>query len=476
MRAIANRDRNNPAASGPMQGSRNPAKARLRLTLMIAAIACVAGTGFFAARQFFSPGTRPESRRPAARSTGETKPEVEEAADDLRAEGLGVARQVMRDFPGKADSVLLMGQAHYRLGNSAEATKFWQEGLKLNPNRADAHDGMAWIAMRKGDYETAAAHWRKALEISPGMPEVRNGLARALMGLGKVEEAAPALEEDVRISPRSSLSHFLLGQCYLQLKNFDKAKEAYQKAIEIDPNCTNAYYGLATSLTKLRQPDKAKEAMKKFQELKAEDMKVLKNRNTAYDDTLLMRIALAQTHDEAGRVYRKEGNIQQAEKHWERAAALDPKKSSYRLQLAALYEATRRIPDAIRMHEEVMRLEPENAGCCFALASLYDRAGRLADAEKVLRKGIELSPRSSWGYRDLARLYLRSRKNVAEAKSLAQRAVELEPTAANFDILGWALYASGEVSESLSAMERAMELDPANSDYRRRYEQIRQRQ
>ncbi|NIO21011.1 MAG: tetratricopeptide repeat protein, partial [Candidatus Aenigmarchaeota archaeon] len=97
------------------------------------------------------------------------------------------------------------------------------------------------------------------------------------------------LEKDIKISPGSSFSYFLLGQIYLRQEEYEKARDNYEKAIEIQPNYTNAYYGLFTLSAKLKQQDKAKEYMSIFKKLKAEDMKILKERNEAVDDLLDMR-------------------------------------------------------------------------------------------------------------------------------------------------------------------------------------------
>jgi len=459
-------------------GASFPLGAPKKSVWFIIAILCLAVGGFFIARLLRTVTEEEKSPLPPAPLWSDPDPGAEprEIAGHYKAEGLAVAKRLMKDFPGRADPILLMGQVHYGHGNSTEAIRYWKEGLKLDPKRVDAYDGMGWIALRKGDFETAVSHWRKALEIRPDMPGVGNSLARALMGLGKVEEAIEALKKDLEISPRSSMSHFLLGQAYFQLEKYDKAREAYEKAIAIDPACTNAYYNLARSLMKLRQTAKAREYMKTFQKLKAEDMKVLKSRNTAFDDMVNVRGLLATTHEDAGRIYRKYGRSRRAEEHWRRALVLDPKLTSCRVHLASLYESTGRIAEAIRIHEELVELEPGNAVRYLAVASLYVRVKRVPDAEKTLEKAIELTPKLSWGYRDLARLYLRTDENLSRAKALAEKAVELEPSAANYNVLGWALYANGEVAGSLAAMRRAIELDPDNAEYKRRYVQIQQRQ
>ena len=460
-----------PRSPGASASRRNP-KA---LVLLVLAAVCLVFVGVLLARKFWvsdeKPGL-PERPRVPVWSDPSPGARPQEAAEHYKAEGLAVAEELMKHFPGKADPILLAGQVHYGYGNTEDAISYWEQGLKLDPNRADAYDGMGWIALRKGDFVTAVSHWEKALEINPRMPGLHNSLARGLMGLGKIEEAIDALKKDIEVTPRSSMSHFLLGEASFQLGKHDKAKEAYENAIALDPACTNAYYNLARSLMKLNEPSRAKECMKKFQELKAEDLKVLKDRNTAFDDMVAIRGLLARTHEDAGRIYRKYGEPRLTEGHWKRALALEPTSVSAREHLVSLYQTTGRPEDAIQMQEELVKLDPKNGMRHLVLASLYSNVKRHAEAERALKNAIDLDPQRSWAYRDLAQLYLQTNKELPLARVLAQKAVDLEPSAENYNILGWALFANGENEASLAAARRAIELNPKNPEYQRRYQYL----
>jgi superkiller protein 3 len=473
MKKTESRDKERSDRADAPQGVAVTGRPTMRWFLYVAAVICLGVATFFVARRaLFPPEHDRGSRASQVSREEEPKPQT---ADELKAEGLRVARQLIQDFPGTADPVLLMGQVFYRNGDSSEAITCWEEGLNLAPNRADVYDGMAWIALRKGDYETAISHWRKALKIQPNMASAYTNLGKSLMALGKVDEAVEALEKGIGIAPRSPLSQFLLGQGYLQLGKPDKAKEAYERAIALDPDHTNAYYGLARALTSLGERERAKECTETFRRLKAKDMENLKDRNAARDDLLTMRSSLSLTHEDAAQVYRKHGEVQQAESHLRRAVFLDPAAGSSRLNLASLYESMSRIPEAIREYEAFRKIEPANPMGFLALASLHSRSGRFVDAERMLKQLLEIDPNSALANRDLARLYLKFNKRIAEAKALAVRAVEIDPIAANYDVLGWAYYANGDMAESLSAARLAMELDPDDPSYKRRYEQILQR-
>jgi Flp pilus assembly protein TadD len=70
---------------------------------------------------------------------------------------------------------------------------------------------------------------------------------------------------------------------------------------------------------------------------------------------------------------------------------------------------------------------------------------------------------------------LNAGRKLDEARSLAQTAVRLEPSAASFLVLGEACDRNGDRQGALSAMERAIALEPGNDQYRRIYGWLKQR-
>jgi Flp pilus assembly protein TadD len=97
------------------------------------------------------------------------------------------------------------------------------------------------------------------------------------------------------------------------------------------------------------------------------------------------------------------------------------------------------------------------------------------DAEQAFRKLIALGPRDSVGYRELARLYLKTRKDLREARQLAEKAVALEPVAANYFVLAWACDENGDTASARPAIKRAVELEPNDQQYQRLFRVIQQR-
>jgi tetratricopeptide (TPR) repeat protein len=405
-------------------------------------------------------------------------PQREVAA--LKKEELELVERLMREFPDVVDPIVLMGNVQGRHGNTTGAIRFWRKALDLSPRRADVYSGMGWLAMRKGECEEAILHWRKAVEIAPQMPGLHNSIARALTVLGRRDEAIEELERDIQISPESSLSYFLLGQEYLQQKQYKKAKRNYETAISLQPDLTNAYYGLFTVCSRLKQRTKALEYLAMFKKLEAEDetkeKKLLEGRSKAADDLAKMRNDVAETYMYAERIYQALGQAQRTEKLLERAASLAPNNAACRMKLASFYRMNNRLPEALQMCEKLCEIEPKNGVHHLNIGILCAKLNRFADAEEAFREAIALTPESSAGYRSLAKLLLDAGRKLPEARELAERAVALEASAADYFVLGWACDRNGDRDSAISAVKRALELDPGNPKYKQVYERIQKKE
>ncbi len=442
----------------------------------------LAVVGFFVAMPSCgsSATSQPEGKpqgdaRRAQREGAEPKtppPPSQTTVEDLKKEQLEVATRLVRDFPNNTDAIGLMGMVHNSLGNSNEAVKCWEKCLKLDSNRADAYNSLGIVAQRKGESEKAIALWRKALEANPTSPSIHERLAGALLGLGKIDEAVAVLENEIAVFPKVPSGYFLLGQAYLQLKEYEKAKQHYLRAIEIEPDAAVTYYGLGVACARLGQKDQAENYREKFKKLKAEFWKHdadQRGRPTVSDVDSMHKV-VAKTFSDAAGICRGQGYVWRAEKLWRRAATLDEEDTACRKALASLYQQSGRNREALRMCEQLSQIDPENASYWMSVGVLDVQIEEFDDAEKAFTKVVELAPRKFSGYQALALLYLKTGKKLPQARALASRAVQLEPSASNYATLSEACDKNGDHTGALSAMKHAVELDGDNAKYRQKYD------
>jgi len=400
---------------------------------------------------------------------------TEQEIAGLKKEQLQLAEELIKEFPGSEDSLVVMGNVWNRYGDAAAALKFWQKAVAMNPNRADVYEIMGWLAIKKGQFEDAIVQYQKALAIQPRLPGAHSNLAHALMILGRLDEAMEALEKEIQISPNSSFAYFLLGQAYLQQKEYEKAKENYEAAIKIDPGYENAYYGLATVCAQLGDSDMAKAYSEKFKKLRAEERKDLRGRKLQYDDFVETQKSAALTYIEAGRMYRDDGKLQKAEELLKRAAGLDPENIISFQELASLYQKQGQLSKTLEMHKKISEIVPDNPICHTNIGIFSLQLKQYDGAEQAFRKVIALAPKRPEGYRELARLYLEMGTKLQQARQLAEKAVELEQVAANYFVLSLACYKNGDTANASSAIKRAVDLEPGNPEYLHLYELIQVR-
>jgi tetratricopeptide (TPR) repeat protein len=441
-------------------------------------VVCIGIVGFFWLKSLSGTGEKSQKTETHFNSIarpGSSIPAQEEKIAAMRKEEIQLAQQLLRDFPGSDATVAFVGSVYGQHGNNIEAVELLNKALELNPNRPDVYNNLGWVAFTKGAYEEAITHWRRALEINAKLPGLRSSIAFALMVLGRHSEAIEQLEKNIQIFPRSVYSHFLLGQAHLQQNDYMKAKKYYEAAVELDQNYVNAYYGLFTACSRLKQQTKAREYMAVFKQLKAEEMNALKAYDRAYNDMGTMRQTVGENHIKAARIYRAQGQSDRAEELLEKAVTLAPDNPICFMELAGLYSINNRLSEALLMYRRVSEIEPQNPACFLNIGIISTRLNRFDDAEKAFRKVIKLAPQDSSGYRELARLYLSTKRSYPEARKLAEKAVELKKTAANYYVLTCVCEMIGDRTNALKSIEQAIRLEPDNVEYRQFHQHIKNR-
>ncbi len=396
----------------------------------------------------------------------------EEEVLALKEAEVALAQRLLDEYPEHDRALVIMANMLHRQGNAIEEMKFRRRALEVNPQRADVHTALAWYALKKGRFDEAITHYEQALALDPRLSDVNSNMADALMKLGRHEEAVGALREALHLAPKSSYAHHLMGQALLQLEDYENAADHYREAIKIEPTYASAHYGLATVCSRTNQRSAAAEHMKRFRTLKAESRRDLKERKVTSDDFRDMQKNAAMTYISVGRMYRDQGQPEKAEPLLKQAAGLDPQNVICFAELASLYQARRQAAQALQMHKRVRKLLPDSAMPHLMIGMLCAHLGQLDDAEAAFRAMVKLAPAKAAGYRELARVYLKRGKDLAQARRLAEKALALEASAANYFILGWAYDATGNSAMALPALRQAVALDPGNQAYVRRLRSV----
>ncbi len=157
----------------------------------------------------------------------------EEFAESARlrarwAEALGWLADRYRDG-GKPDSAALV----YRMA------------LRIHPDDAQLHAGLAYALLQAGRAEAALEEYRRASRLDPrdALVLVNTGIAH--LRLGQTQQAAEAYRKAIDVNPSEPLAHFNLGNAYLRAGRLDSAAAEYRTTIRLDASLAPAHFNLA---------------------------------------------------------------------------------------------------------------------------------------------------------------------------------------------------------------------------------------
>jgi len=464
MRLFAPR-RAREAAGEPAQavGSTSPAAApgsrrsRGRRWAVLVLLAAVAGAGLLAICLPSRPGFR-------ARAVSAVDAAPHMAPILLDAEQ--VVNRLLDDFPLSPHALEVLVLFQLRFGTPEEAVATCRRCLELDQDFSPAYYWLGTLAAQRGEHAEAAAALRNAARLDPESVDVVMQLAQSLMQLGAAGEAIAVLEESLEVDAKFVPNLVFLGEAYLQQKEYEKAREVLERAVRLGPDLTNAYYLLTTACAKLGDQARAEEWRKRFRELRERDTQAHRDYLNTFDDAAEARAKVAEVYAAASRVYLLYNQAEEAEELLLRARRLEPAHLKSGQALARLYELQGRTEEALRISRELAERAPKDLGAQVEFGLLCARQGRFDEAEEALGKALRLAPQRDESYAALAGLYLQSKRKPLEAKVLALRAADLEPSARNYNLLSGACHRSGDAPGARSAIDRAVALDPDNAEYR----------
>ncbi|MHB8973191.1 MAG: tetratricopeptide repeat protein [Pirellulaceae bacterium] len=414
-----------------------------------------------------SPATVP--LQAAAKGEGQLTADSTPIPDTVSAlyrEAEAEAQRILKRFPEQTDAQEVMARVKLLLGQASAATRHWEDALRLNPNYSYAYDGLASVATKRGDDEEAIRLYRKSLAIVPNSSQSWLELSRILVKLGRLDEARDALMTDVKLEPRSFDGHLLLGQVLFQLEDYVGSKAQYLQAAAIAPEQPKPYYGLGMACQRLNQVEESREYLAKNTRLRAQATQAA-DLNVIFSDLGAACRDVAKVYTTMGQLYGALKSPADAERLLRRAGQLDKTNTQSQLQLSVFLLQAGRQDDALTVVKQLADMAIANPYHYLEVAVLYARLRRLDEAESMLAKCRELAPGETWAFRESARFYLHVRRNPAEALRWARQAVELDPTAEDYAILGDACLRNGDNPGAAAALRRALELDPQNPSYAR---------
>jgi len=237
----------------------------------------------------------------------------------------GLAMVLSRDPAQRPEAIALLEEAIERRDNFAEAhselafllgdqparqveaEQHLRTALQIDPEVASAHAYLADLLARQPDrLAEAVHHYEIALEIEPDKAGVHFNFANALARIpGRMPAAVAQYEAALALEPDSAEIHGNLAAALMQMPGREAEGLAhYQTALDLDPNLPWLHQNIALMFAAL--PGRGAEALRHGREAVR-----LAPRNPATHHTLAL-------------VHAQLGDLNNAQREWEAALALDP--------------------------------------------------------------------------------------------------------------------------------------------------------
>ncbi len=318
--------------------------------------------------------------------------------------GIEAFRAASEGRPDWAQAHFALGSALTSNGEPSVARVEVARALELDPSMHEARRVLATIHQALSEHEYAIEQGRRYLEVRPDSNETRVLVAQSLIRLGKREAALEELET-VPAGDRDAAVLFALGRVHANLGHVAEGRGYLLKVLELSPGNQKALRSLfkidegdATNLAETKQliveaaeahPEDSDLAqlhgMVLFtsQDLEGAEAEFIRATKLSRDDVL--------AHQQLARFYMLTGRTDETIATYKKALQVQPNSSRLHHFLALLYEGQGELELAQKSYEKAIEHDSEHASAKNNLAYLLadsgqdlDRALALAQEAKAL--------------------------------------------------------------------------------------------
>ena len=296
-----------------------------------------------------------------------------EARQGHYTEAIPLYRKALALNPAMPGLRLNLGLALFKSGAMREAIQMFTPLLKDQSSSSPESQrltiliGMAHYGL--GEYAAAVPYLKQAASRDPQSLELRMTLVQSCLGSKQYDCVLDVYHQIVLLNADSAEADILAGEALDELHDEPGAIQQFRAAAKANPKEPNVHFGLGYLLWKLKQYGEA------AQEFEAE----LNN----FPDSIQ---ALAYLGDSRMMLQDPEGALPLLEK----AVRLDPKLELPHLDLGILYSDAQRRDEALRELKLAAKLNPNDVTVHWRLARLYRAAGEKDEAQAEFDKTRQL--------------------------------------------------------------------------------------
>ncbi|MDZ7369935.1 MAG: tetratricopeptide repeat protein [candidate division KSB1 bacterium] len=394
--------------------------------------------------------------------------EAQHSRGDLDA-ALATFEKAAQLSPQNATIFFYIGNIHAQRCRLEEAEAAYTQALQIDPRMAGARNNRGLIRMEKGDYRTATEDFLGVLGTDSTSSAALFNLSVVLSRAGALEEALRFIEKALCADSSASVFFIHKGNLLMELGRNDEAKQAFAKAAALEPHNAMAYNNLGNILAE-EDPVQAKAAYEKALDLytglrESRRTYAADNRTGSFSDLLggcrdisRWSTEYAMLHANLGRAKLLTGDFEQAQRHLEKAAALQPELITPFELLAQIYQQK---GDLRRRNLSLARARLNEA-------ALLAERDSIAAALQLCRKALAFDPFNAEAYALTAVLQLRSGDSLAAQKSFKKAFQQKEISARTHKLYALALFQQKKAEAGVRLLQ-AVQLLPNDVELRQTY-------
>lgn len=310
--------------------------------------------------------TAPLSPAPERRTTAQ----LYEQAMSLAATGQNEAaitelQGLLAQEPGFAPACNDLGVLFQKIEDIEQARYYQQLALDMQPENNLYRKNLAdLLFMGVGDHEAALTHYNQLLAKNPRDVEVLHALALICIDLGVLDDARHFLEKLLAVQPWDRDSRETL-------QKLNEMKTAQPIAVGAVKSAQELYHEALA----LVQAEKLPEA------------------KAVLETLLLSTPSHALAYNDLGVISYRLGDLASAERHYQKAAELEPANANYQKNMADLYfSELGRTDDAIHIYLDLMKKYPRDVEVMINLGHICTSVGHSEEAKSFYRRALEIEP------------------------------------------------------------------------------------
>lgn len=400
----------------------------------------------------------------------------------LLALACALALAACSDPAERAAEHLQRAEAFFEDERYDEAMLEYRSVLQIDPNRADAHYGLARVYLAQRKPQKAFWELQETARLAPDNLEARLQFAQFLL-LGGDEELETAIGEAEAIlqaDDARAAAWLVKGRALEGLERYDEAQAAYETAVERAPEEGGPLLVLANFHRGRDEPARAEALYRRLAEVEpgftaqAALAAFLASRPGREDEAeAVYRKALAQAEpDKLASAHTLLANFLWSEGRREDAIgvlregvdAVPEARLDLLYLLARFYHADGRTDEADAIMEEATRARPDDAAPWLVLSSYRGQLGDLEGALEAAEKAAEAEPDDPQPKLRRAELLVdmgyraKDSDRIAEGAAIVEAVLAREPSMPEAQFVRAKIHlAEGELEEAEAALRSATE-------------------